>query len=78
MIPELEEKNQQSIKQMIYNACIESRGISCHESSQLVDTIFNEDLETLTSTLLGTMFSTKDEDFIQDVKFNEIWLRVAK
>jgi hypothetical protein len=78
LLPEMNKKLELQIKQIIFNSCIEQEGLSCVDSQARVEEVFTRDFDLIYSSLMSTISSYKDEDFLKNIEFSHLWPKVQK
>lgn len=77
-LSELDLKLSDTIKNIIFNSCVDQQGLSCKESISEVNNIFDNHFDQIYGVLLNQLSNYKDEDFITNIKFGHIWPKVKK
>jgi hypothetical protein len=77
-LPKLNKKLDIKIREIIYNGCVEQEGLSCKDSADRVNEIYNSELDVIYASLINSISHYKDEDFLTNIKFGHLWPKVEK
>ena len=66
------------IKTFIFQSCFGPKGMTCEDARNEVESLFEKEMTTLLPGIIQSIRSTKDEDYLKDIRFRKLWLKVAK
>lgn len=78
LLPDLNDKLERQIKNIILNACVEQEGLDCVAAQEKVEEIFSKDFDTIYASLLTNISTYKDQDFLTHIKFGSLYPKVKK
>ncbi len=77
-ISKLEKELENMIKTFIFQSCFGPKGMTCEDARNEVESLFEKEMTTLLPGIIQSIRSTKDEDYLKDIRFRKLWLKVAK